>query len=635
MKSKLTIAKKLILFAGLSIAMMITLVGTSAYFYLAKVEPTYQLKNVGFELVKGMEGARVTEKRYLQFFSQELKAKLTSRMAGVSDHLTYLMGLDLIASNQDVVGQIETGKAAYIEAFERVAQIHRDIADLKIAMTEPVQKAKAHIDAIISDLAERQAQLMQEGEDLQGAEAEMMNAARDFMVLILRLELSLQQYVSTGNQEHLTAFNDLIAQKAVSILASFSQLCRQINDPRFIQRSDEIKQQFVDFQGIAKQLQDVSMQERETIKHLDGIGIKIVDSVGSLLEAADHELTRVKHVAVTTTLMIIGLALALFGTIAYGLIRSITQALGQAISSLNDSTGQVAGASGELSASSRSLAEGASAQAASLEETSSSLEEMSSMTKQNADNARQADSLMKESRQLVDKATVFMSNLNHSMDDIAKASDETSKIIKTIDEIAFQTNLLALNAAVEAARAGQSGAGFAVVADEVRNLALRAAEAAKNTSVLIAGTSEKIGQGGDLVARATGAFNAVVDNAAKVAGLVGEIAAASDEQANGIGQLNKAVAEMDTVTQSNAAKSEETASASQQLFAQADQMKAIVQDLLDLAGRAKHRKAEPLAGKSKAAAGKSLPKHMPNPPPLENRPLTPGDQWASETMPPT
>jgi methyl-accepting chemotaxis protein len=240
-----------------------------------------------------------------------------------------------------------------------------------------------------------------------------------------------------------------------------------------------------------------------------------------------------------------------------------------------------------------------------LEETSSSLEELSSMTKLNADNARQADSLMKESRQLVDKATVLMSDLNNSMDDIAKASDETSKIIKTIDEIAFQTNLLALNAAVEAARAGQSGAGFAVVADEVRNLAMRAAEAAQSTSALIAGTTDKIGQGGDLVAQANEAFNAVVENATKVASLVGEIAAASSEQANGIEQLNQAMAAMDNVTQNNAAKSEETASASQQLYAQADQMKAIVQDLIDLAGKTNGQKVKRLSKKTKDPANKN------------------------------
>ncbi len=630
MKSKLTIAKRLILFAGLSVAMMITLVGTSAYFYYAKVQPTYQLKDVGFELVKSMEGVRVTEKRYLQFFSQELKEEVIHRMGRVSDRLGYLAGLDRIDSWADVVGQIGAGKAAYIEGFESVAQINACVTDLKIAMTKPVQKAQAHTDAILSDLAEREAELMQEGEGLEWAEAEMMNTARDFMVLILRLELALQRYVDTGKQAYLTAFNDLMAQKAESILASFSQLCRQINNRTFIQRSEEIKQQFVDFKGIAKQLQDISMQERKAIKHLDDVGIKIIASAGSLLEAADHELMRVKHVAVTTTLIIIAVGLVLFGTIAFGLIRSITHTLGRAISGLNDSTGQVAGASGELSDSSRSLAEGASAQAASLEETSSSLEELSSMTKQNADNSRQADSLMRESRQLVDTATDFMSDLNLSMNDIGTASDETSKIIKTIDEIAFQTNLLALNAAVEAARAGQSGAGFAVVADEVRNLAMRAAEAARNTSVLIAGTTEKIGQGGELVARTSEAFNAVVDNAAKVAELVGEIAAASGEQANGIEQLNKAVSEMDNVTQSNAAKSEETASASQQLYAQADQMKAIVLELIDLAGKAKEHKAARAETKNNVPAGKRRFEDEHCPTTLENASVSLVDPWSPE-----
>ncbi len=286
-----------------------------------------------------------------------------------------------------------------------------------------------------------------------------------------------------------------------------------------------------------------------------------------------------------TVIFIVGVIVLLFGIgIAFFISKGLVRSLTKISNNMNDGAEQVASASGQVSSASQSLAEGASEQAASIEETSSSLEEMSSMTKQNADNAGQADTLMKEANQVVEFANQSMTELTKSMADISKASDETQKVVKTIDEIAFQTNLLALNAAVEAARAGEAGAGFAVVAEEVRNLALRSAEAAKSTAVLIEGTVKKVGEGSDLVNKTNEEFTRVAETASKVGSLVGEISAASIEQAQGIEQVNIAVSEMDKVIQQNAASAEESASASEELNAQAEQMKTIAEDLHTMIG---------------------------------------------------
>ena len=262
--------------------------------------------------------------------------------------------------------------------------------------------------------------------------------------------------------------------------------------------------------------------------------------------------------------------------------KRIAGPINLAINNLSEGAEQVAAAAEQISSASVELAEGTSHQAASIEETSSFLEKMSSMTKQNAEHARQANLLMNQTSEVVSGANQSMDQLTGSMDRVSRASEETFKIIKTIDEISFQTNLLALNAAVEAARAGEAGAGFAVVANEVRNLAMRAADAAKNTSGLIEDTVQRIKTGSEIVEKTSLNFSQLSANAANMFELVSEITAASNEQAQRIEQVNGAVSEMDKVVQQNAANAEESASASEQMKTQAVQMREWVRQLTAL-----------------------------------------------------
>ncbi|MBI5582180.1 MAG: cache domain-containing protein [Deltaproteobacteria bacterium] len=319
--------------------------------------------------------------------------------------------------------------------------------------------------------------------------------------------------------------------------------------------------------------------------------------------ASVMRIQREMYVIVGISVLVIVVLMALA---ALFIARSIAGPIQRVSQGLVDSTARVASVSAQVSGSGKVLSEGAAEQAAAIEETSSSLEEMASMTKQNAGNAGQADGLMKQVEQFVAQSNDSIGKLSASMQEITRASEETQKIVKTIDEISFQTNLLALNAAVEAARAGEAGAGFAVVAEEVRNLAKRAAESARNTAGLIDGTIKKVKEGSGLMSVTHESFTQVAGSATQVAELLAEIATASREQSQGIDQVNKAVVDVDKVTQQNAAHAEESAAASEELAAQADQMKVMVNELLAMiggnAGTRKGLQANAASGRAKDPA---------------------------------
>jgi len=288
----------------------------------------------------------------------------------------------------------------------------------------------------------------------------------------------------------------------------------------------------------------------------------------------------VVNISVTCILLVI-VALAVM------VVRGVNRTLVRAVSELSEGAEQVAAAAGQVSASSQSLAQGSSEQAASLEETSASSEEINSMARKNSENSGSAAGLVASSQRKFIETNQSLEQTVAAMDEISAQSGKISKIIKTIDEIAFQTNILALNAAVEAARAGEAGMGFAVVADEVRNLAQRCAQAARDTASLIEESIVKSSDGKTKVDQVAVAIRAITEEAARVKILVDEVNVGSQEQALGIEQIGKAMVQMEQVTQKVAANAEESAAAAEELTAQSETLRDVVGRLSLMVGSAK------------------------------------------------
>ena len=321
---------------------------------------------------------------------------------------------------------------------------------------------------------------------------------------------------------------------------------------------------------------------------------KMLDKVGGLLSQViavtnenvmtDEQMLDAARSTRKAVIVFSLIALVIGSFLAFFISSSIVKTLSAIVANMRGGSEQVSSASSQLSSSSQSMSEGASEQASSLEEISSSLEEMASMTKQNADTAQAANALAGDANDAAKEGMESMIQMSSVINKIKSSSDETAKIIKTIDEIAMQTNLLALNAAVEAARAGEAGRGFAVVAEEVRNLAQRSADAAKNTASLIEESKRNSEAGVNASDGVAQTLDRIVTSVQKLTQLIMEVSAASIEQSQGIEQVNSAVAQMDQVTQSNAANAEESASASEELSGQAQNLNVMVEELVRMIG---------------------------------------------------
>ncbi|MDM8550546.1 methyl-accepting chemotaxis protein [Desulfobacterales bacterium HSG2] len=550
-----------------------------------KTERAFVMGQYGSDVAWHIAERTLTETAYLNTNRNELLDRISDQSQKIDNIFTEWKHLDSSAEMQGLIREIKDASVAHQKAFDEAAVCVRNLAESKAALISHFNASDNLLRNAVESIIEEETQLtIIQGMSLPEKKMALRSGFEQIMGFTASAMLNLNELLMFSDAPHFEEADKKLEGKMEISFNNTLGVVLSVNEEKYNQLWEKIvrhrkmiRETRERFYNFWKQLQNLSVR-------LDEANAGLKKSVQAAVIAARQDIGKIRDSGVWVSVLTVGITVLILTILSTLFIRSITRLLSHVVIGLNDGAGEVANASANVLSASQQLAEEASGQWSTIEKTASSVKEISAMTRQNAYNANQADALMQNVRQVVEKARESMEELTFSMEEMSNASREISKIIKMIDDISFQTNLLALNAAVEAARAGEAGAGFAVVADEVRNLAARSANAAKSTSDLIEHTVMKIRNSSELVVLANKTFSEIALNASEVGELIREITTASGEQDQGIEIVNRTVTEMEKMIQKNVNNSERSAGVSQEMNTQAEQMKGFVDALTSLVG---------------------------------------------------
>ncbi len=587
-----------------SLIVLALVVSISGYYFIDTVNTKAEIAEAILE-VDGMLGqAGMLQNEFIIIGiedaerGEEILDQHKELMAEFAEKVDHIHEMELAASEAQALKQFDAVMAEYKVTFAELVEKYHEIERFNEELNEQGELVDKQLAEILHE---------HEGDlhalEASGASMAKITAQTDLLERLFESELLMAKVAHVEAQ--------FLLDKRITHVKELEQLLGELYANLAVVR-EMVPMVAKDKNEEVHDLKTLGLIDHELAEYQSVLSLVIEDE---LIVEADmlkcmEELTQanvigqamVKHITASatelkddaeTSSILLAIIVTLLGTLlAFALSRNITKPVNRIVESLSQSVEQIGSASEQVSGASQTLAQGASEQASSLEETSAALEEMAGMTRQNSDNAKQANTLSADASAGAEKGMEAMKKMSEAMIGIKKSSDETAKIIKVIDEIAFQTNLLALNAAVEAARAGEAGKGFAVVAEEVRNLAMRSSEAAKETSDLIEGSQKSADDGVRSSEELLTIFKEVSESINKVTNLVSEVAAASEEQSKGVDELNTTAGQMDQITQQNASNAEETSGASEELAALAQQLQQAVRELVQVVGGSKSQELQ-------------------------------------------